>query len=93
MDYILYGLGCYTYVQEEKEIKIQKNMRSYLVKKKLEKIKSSIIIQSVLRSKLTREHIKRTNAANKIIKCYLEYYFKTKWYPHRIVHYKNTYKK
>jgi hypothetical protein len=93
MDYILYGLGYYTYEQEDKAIKIQNIMRNYLAKKKVEKIKSSIIIQSVLRSKFTREHIKRTNAANKIIKCYLEYYFKTKWYPRRMKYYKNIYKK
>tara|TARA_B100001094_G_scaffold322431_1_gene371749 strand:+ start:1646 stop:1921 length:276 start_codon:yes stop_codon:yes gene_type:complete len=84
MDYILYGLGYYTYEQEDKAIKIQKNIRKFLAKKKIEKIKSAIIIQSFIRSKLTREHIKRTNAANKIAACYLEYYFRTKWLPRRL---------
>ena len=69
MDYILYGLGLYTYEQEEKAIKIQKIFRSYQAKKYIEQIKASIIIQSVIRSKMVREHIKRTNAANKIAAC------------------------
>lgn len=90
MDYILYGLGLYTYEQEEKVIKIQKIFRSYQAKKYIEQIKASIIIQSVIRSKMVREHIKRTNAANKIAACYLEYYFKTKWLPRRMKIYGNT---
>ena len=90
MDYILYGLGLYTYEQEEKAIKIQKIFRGYQAKKYIEQIKASIIIQSVIRSKMVREHIKRTNAANKIAACYLEYYFKTKWLPRRMKIYGNT---
>jgi len=90
MDYILYGLGYYTYEQEEKAIKIQKLVRGYQAKKYVEKLKASIVIQSVIRSKMVREHIKRTNAANKIAACYLEYYFRTKWLPMRMKIYGNT---
>lgn len=88
MDYLLSSFGYYTYEQESKCIKIQTNLRSYQAKKRIEKNKSAIILQSCIRSKLTREHIKRTNAANVIIKCYLEYYFRTKWYPNRVKLYK-----
>ena len=88
MDYLLSTFGYYTYEQESKCIKIQSIIKSYLAKKRVEKIKSSIILQSCIRSKLSREHIKRTNAANVIIKYYLEYYFRTKWYPNRIKLYK-----
>jgi hypothetical protein len=39
---------------------------------------------------MIREHIKRTNAANKIAACYLEYYFRTKWLPARMKIYGDT---
>lgn len=83
MDYLLSTFGYYTYEQETKSIQIQKIVRSYLTKQRVKKIKSSIILQSCIRSKITRNNIKRTNAANTIVKYYLEYYFRTKWLPRK----------
>ena len=44
MDYLLSTFGYYTYEQESKCIKIQSIIKSYLAKKRVEKIKSAIIL-------------------------------------------------